>query len=235
MHGTQVSATLSLLHTSVSCCMPRCGGWALSHICHIHEAQSRSSQTGNSHALLQQHCQVLCLFPLTLPCSADSVHSLLCGVTVFSTVFSVQVREGQPVNDIVETLKTNGEANTGLTFIWLFPSHLLSLFLSLHFSFSTPPPLTIIVLTLHRMPVLFQHISSGGRVLAIAFFFCLSLAGLSSLISLLELSIHILTDFGGRASCFSLLTNTAGQFADYQPPCWWAWSHSCWAVHLPLT
>ena len=48
------------------------------------------------------------------------------------------------------------------------------------------------------MPVLFDNIGSGGRFLAIAFFFCLSLAGLSSLISLLELSIHTITDFGGR-------------------------------------
>ena len=43
------------------------------------------------------------------------------------------------------------------------------------------------------MPLLFQSIS-GGRVLAIAFFLCLTLAGLSSLISLMELPIHILTD-----------------------------------------
>ena len=43
------------------------------------------------------------------------------------------------------------------------------------------------------MPLLFHSIS-GGRVLAIAFFLCLTLAGLSSLISLMELPIHILTD-----------------------------------------
>ena len=49
--------------------------------------------------------------------------------------------------------------------------------------------------------MLFQHIGGGGRFLAIAFFFCLSLAGLSSLISLLELSIHTLTDFGGVSVC----------------------------------
>lgn len=53
------------------------------------------------------------------------------------------------------------------------------------------------------MPVLFQHIGDkSGRFLAIAFFLCLTLAGLSSLISLLELSIHTLTDFGG--GCHSL-------------------------------
>jgi SNF family Na+-dependent transporter len=48
----------------------------------------------------------------------NNVVSLLCGVTVFSTVFSIQVQENRPVAEIVETLKTNGEANTGLTFIW---------------------------------------------------------------------------------------------------------------------
>lgn len=45
--------------------------------------------------------------------------SLVCGITVFSTVFSIQMQENVAVPDIVETLKTNGEANTGLTFIWL--------------------------------------------------------------------------------------------------------------------
>ncbi|CAI8024003.1 Uncharacterized sodium-dependent transporter HI_0736, partial [Geodia barretti] len=96
----------------------------------------------------------------------NNIVSLLCGITVFATVFSVQYQENVPLAEVVETLKTNGEANTGLTFIW--------------------------------MPVLFDNIGSGGRFLAIAFFFCLSLAGLSSLISLLELSIHTITDFGVR-------------------------------------
>jgi SNF family Na+-dependent transporter len=48
----------------------------------------------------------------------NNIVSLLCGITVFSTVFSTQMRENKPVEEIVETLKTNGEANTGLTFIW---------------------------------------------------------------------------------------------------------------------
>jgi SNF family Na+-dependent transporter len=107
----------------------------------------------------------------------NNIVSLLCGITVFSTVFSTQMRENKPVEEIVETLKTNGEANTGLTFIW--------------------------------MPVLFQHIGGGGRFLAIAFFFCLSLAGLSSLISLLELSIHTLTDFGVRRVPATVLIGSA--------------------------
>lgn len=91
----------------------------------------------------------------------NNVVSLMCGMLIFSTVFSVQRELGQTKTQIVNTLQYNGPGNTGLTFIW--------------------------------MPLLFYSIS-GGRVLAIAFFLCLTLAGLSSLISLMELPIHILTD-----------------------------------------
>ena len=48
----------------------------------------------------------------------NNIVSLLCGITVFATVFSVQYQENVPLAEVVETLKTNGEANTGLTFIW---------------------------------------------------------------------------------------------------------------------
>ena len=47
------------------------------------------------------------------------------------------------------------------------------------------------------MPLLFENIG-GGRVLAVAFFLCLTLAGLSSLISLMELPIHVLTDLNSK-------------------------------------
>ena len=46
-----------------------------------------------------------------------------------------------------------------------------------------------------RMPLLFGSIS-GGRVFAIVFFLSLSLAGLSSLIAIMEFPIHVLNDFG---------------------------------------
>ena len=46
-----------------------------------------------------------------------------------------------------------------------------------------------------RMPLLYNRIG-GGKFLAIIFFICLTFAGLSSLISLMELPIHVLTDFG---------------------------------------
>ena len=46
------------------------------------------------------------------------------------------------------------------------------------------------------MPLLYASMS-GGRVLAVIFFLCITLAGLSSLISIMEQSVHILEDFGG--------------------------------------
>lgn len=47
------------------------------------------------------------------------------------------------------------------------------------------------------MPLLYGSLS-GGRVLAVLFFFCITLAGLSSLISILELCVHVLEDFGSK-------------------------------------
>ncbi len=48
----------------------------------------------------------------------NNIVSLMCGILVFSTVFSVQRAEGDSVEDIVDTLRYNGPGNTGLTFIW---------------------------------------------------------------------------------------------------------------------
>lgn len=48
----------------------------------------------------------------------NNVVSMMCGILVFSTVFSVQRQEGDQVEDIVGTLRFNGPGNTGLTFIW---------------------------------------------------------------------------------------------------------------------
>jgi hypothetical protein len=44
--------------------------------------------------------------------------SLVCGILLFSTVFSVQREQGATTEEIVQTLRYNGPANTGLTFIW---------------------------------------------------------------------------------------------------------------------
>ena len=46
------------------------------------------------------------------------------------------------------------------------------------------------------MPLLYASLS-GGRVLAVIFFLCITLAGISSLISIMEQSVHVLEDFGG--------------------------------------
>ena len=45
------------------------------------------------------------------------------------------------------------------------------------------------------MPLLYGSIN-GGRVLAVLFFIGVTLAGLSSLISILEQSVHVVEDFG---------------------------------------
>ena len=49
----------------------------------------------------------------------NNVVSLMCGILVFATVFSVQRQEGKTIQEIVNTLQYNGPGNTGLTFIWL--------------------------------------------------------------------------------------------------------------------
>ncbi|XP_012935524.1 uncharacterized sodium-dependent transporter HI_0736, partial [Aplysia californica] len=51
-------------------------------------------------------------------------------------------------------------------------------------------------LTFIWLPVLFQSVGVLGRVLACLFFLCLSFAGLTSLISNMELFSHTVTDFG---------------------------------------
>ena len=49
----------------------------------------------------------------------NNIVSLMCGILIFSTVFSVQRQLGQSPGQVVDTLQTNGPGNTGLTFIWL--------------------------------------------------------------------------------------------------------------------
>ena len=48
----------------------------------------------------------------------NNIVSLMCGILIFSTVFSVQRELGQTKTQIVNTLQYNGPGNTGLTFIW---------------------------------------------------------------------------------------------------------------------
>ena len=44
--------------------------------------------------------------------------SLLCAITVYSTVFSTKMREGANQTEIATLLREDGYANTGLTFLW---------------------------------------------------------------------------------------------------------------------
>ena len=48
----------------------------------------------------------------------NNLVSLLCGILVFSTVFSVQIQQGKTEAEILSTLRYNGPGNSGLTFIW---------------------------------------------------------------------------------------------------------------------
>ncbi|XP_072041120.1 uncharacterized sodium-dependent transporter YhdH-like [Amphiura filiformis] len=49
----------------------------------------------------------------------NNIISLVCGMLTFSTVFATQMQNGTNVSEIVDLLKENGPANTGLTFIWM--------------------------------------------------------------------------------------------------------------------
>lgn len=98
--------------------------------------------------------------------ATNNLVSLLCGITIFGTVFSslMITRPQYSQADIVEVMKDSGPASTGLTFIW--------------------------------MPVLFQSIGGFGRVMAVLFFLCLSFAGITSLMSNFELMTKTFQDFG---------------------------------------
>lgn len=54
----------------------------------------------------------------TLTPLCNNFVSLLCGILVFSCVFSVLIQEGYSDDRILEIIQENGPANTGLTFIW---------------------------------------------------------------------------------------------------------------------
>ena len=58
------------------------------------------------------------------------------------------------------------------------------------------------------MPILYNNIS-GGRFLCALFFICISLAGFSSMVSLMERTIRVAIDFGSM--CVQLLARTIVQ------------------------
>ena len=116
----------------------------------------------------------------TLTPLCNNFVSLLCGILVFSCVFSVLTQDGYSPDRILEIIRDNGPANTGLTFLWYM--------------------LIVDLVTsrmLYRMPLLYNGIN-GGRFLCALFFLCLTLAGISSLVSILEIAVHALNDFGSE-------------------------------------
>lgn len=58
----------------------------------------------------------------TLTPLCNNFVSLLCGMLVFSCVFSVLIQDGYSTDRILEIIQDNGPANTGLTFIWYNPT-----------------------------------------------------------------------------------------------------------------
>ena len=73
-----------------------------------------------------------------------------------------------------------------------------------------------------RMPLLFGSID-GGRFFAIVFFLSLSLAGLSSLIAIMEFPIHVLDDFGSEEITVLVMAQTHA--------CVYKHTHTCTHTH----
>ena len=48
------------------------------------------------------------------------------------------------------------------------------------------------------MPVLYEELKVPGRVLSCLFFLCLSLAGITSLVAMLELPVHTLEEMRSK-------------------------------------
>ena len=94
----------------------------------------------------------------------NNVVSLIAGVVIFGTVFSILKTDmGMSQPEVLNVLRSSGPASTGLTLIW--------------------------------MPQLFTKMEFG-QSFAILFFFGLSIAGFSSLMSMLELQTRVLIDIG---------------------------------------
>ena len=55
-----------------------------------------------------------------------------------------------------------------------------------------------------RMPVLYEHLGTSGRVLSSLFFLCLSLGGITSLLAMIELPVRTLQEMQGKNS-YSLI------------------------------
>ncbi|CAH8450712.1 unnamed protein product [Heterobilharzia americana] len=96
----------------------------------------------------------------------NNMVSLLCALTIFSTVFSTLIQTSPTLtrSGIVKIMQSNGPGSTGLTFTWI--------------------------------PVLFAYVGGFGRVLCSLFFLCLSFAGITSLIGHVQLTVITAKDLG---------------------------------------
>ncbi|RTG91145.1 uncharacterized protein DC041_0006213, partial [Schistosoma bovis] len=97
---------------------------------------------------------------------SPNVSSLLCALTIFSTVFSTLIQTSPTLtrSGILKIMQSNGPGSTGLTFTWI--------------------------------PVLFAYVGGLGRVLCSLFFLCLSFAGITSLIGHVQLTVVTAKDLG---------------------------------------
>ncbi|VDM31698.1 unnamed protein product [Hydatigera taeniaeformis] len=102
----------------------------------------------------------------TLLPMVNNLVSLVCGLMIFSTVFStlIQTQPTLTIPQIVTIMKESGPGSTGLTFTWI--------------------------------PVLMSRLGVAGRVLCALFFLCLSFAGVTSMIGYIELTARTIQDFG---------------------------------------
>ncbi|XP_041361795.1 uncharacterized sodium-dependent transporter YocR-like [Gigantopelta aegis] len=98
--------------------------------------------------------------------ATNNLISLISGIMIFSTVFSTLITSDKPTSR-AQIVATLKDSGPGST-----------------------------GLTFIWIPVLFSTIGTLGRVLSILFFLCLSMAGITSLISNMELVSHTLYDFG---------------------------------------
>ncbi|CAH8448276.1 unnamed protein product [Schistosoma margrebowiei] len=96
----------------------------------------------------------------------NNMVSLLCALTIFSTVFSTLIQTSPTLtrSGILKIMQSNGPGSTGLTFTWI--------------------------------PVLFAYVGGLGRVLCSLFFLCLSFAGITSLIGHVQLTVVTAKDLG---------------------------------------
>ncbi|KAL3309094.1 hypothetical protein Ciccas_012361 [Cichlidogyrus casuarinus] len=96
----------------------------------------------------------------------NNAFSLICGITIFSTVFSTILTDNPAMSkdSILLMMQESGPASSGLTFTWI--------------------------------PVLFAKVGSFGRFLCPLFFLCLAFSGITSLISTVQFLALTVEDMG---------------------------------------